>query len=163
MSDRPLQPIQNFYRAETAICYGCGRNNAQGLHIQTYWDGQVGVCHFTPRPEHTAFPGVVYGGLLASLIDCHTIGTAIAAMHDAEGRAPGSEPEITCVTGYLNVRFHKPTPMGPELRLEAHIAELSGRKGLVKCELFAEGMVTVSAEVLAVRVTGRTLDDVRRS
>jgi acyl-coenzyme A thioesterase PaaI-like protein len=161
MSVRPSQPIQNFYRADTAICYGCGRNNAQGLHIQTFWDGEVGLCHHTPRPEHTAFPGVVYGGLLASLIDCHTIGTAIAAMYDAEGRPLGSEPEITCVTGQLNVKFLKPTPLGPELRLEARIVELGPRKALVKCELWAEGLVTVSAEVLAVRVPGRTLEQVR--
>jgi hypothetical protein len=59
------KPIQSFYNPKAAICYGCGMNNPDGLHIQTYWNGEEGICHFTPLPEHTAFPGYVYGGLLA--------------------------------------------------------------------------------------------------
>jgi len=90
-----------------------------GLHVQTYWDGEIGRCHFRPRPEHTAFPGYVYGGLLASIIDCHSIGTAIAAMYDHAGREPGTKPEITCVTGNLNVSYKKPTPMGVPLVSDA--------------------------------------------
>ena len=109
----PDKPIQDYYNPEAAICYGCGVNNPHGLHIQTYWDGEEGISHFLPRPEHTAFPNYVYGGLLASLIDCHSVGTAIAAMYDAAGRAPGTEPEITCVTGNLNISFLKPTPPAP--------------------------------------------------
>jgi acyl-coenzyme A thioesterase PaaI-like protein len=148
-------PIQNFYPENTAICYGCGRNNADGLHIQTYWDGTEGVCHFTPREYHTAFPGVVYGGLLASLIDCHSIGTAIAAMYDAEGRAPGTDPEITCVTGNLNVDYLKPTPTGIELTLRAQIAERTERKAIVTCSVYAGEDETVRARVVAVRVKSR--------
>ena len=90
--------IQDYYNADIAICAGCGRNNPQSLGVRTFWDGTEGVCRFTPAAHHTAFPGVVYGGLLASLIDCHSIGTAVAAMYDAEGRAPDTTPEITCVT-----------------------------------------------------------------
>lgn len=148
-------PIQASYHPDAAICYGCGYNNPAGLHIQTYWDGAVGVCTFTPRPEHTAFPGYVYGGLLASLIDCHSIGTAIAAMYEAEGRAPGTMPEITCVTGNLNVTYHKPTPIDAELRLETRVKELSEKKAIVTTELFAGEAVCVTGEVVAVRVRSR--------
>src|SRR5690349_1412586 len=104
--------VQDSYSPNTAICYGCGINNAKGLHLKTYWDGSIGHCEFTPYPEHTAFPNYVYGGLIASIIDCHSIGTAIAAMYQAAGREIGSDPEITCVTGNLNISYKKPTPTG---------------------------------------------------
>lgn len=149
------KPIQAHYDPNAAICYGCGYNNPHGLHIQTYWDGEVGTCTFTPKPEHTAFPGYVYGGLLASLIDCHSIGTAIAAMYDAEGREAGSAPEITCVTGNLNVSYKKPTPIDAELRLETRVKELTAKKAVVTTELFAGDTVCVTGEVIAVRVLSR--------
>ncbi len=150
------QPIQNFYDDEIAICFGCGRHNTKGLHVQTFWDGDKGVCHFTPQPEHTAFPNVVYGGILASVIDCHSIGTAVAAMYQREGRAPSTSPEITCVTGNLNVTYHKPTPMGITLVLHATPYEVTDRKALLRCVVLADGIETVSAEVVAVRVKARS-------
>ncbi|MCA9910658.1 MAG: PaaI family thioesterase [Anaerolineae bacterium] len=125
------------------------------MHIQTYWDGTTGIARFNPRPYHTAFPGVVYGGLLASLIDCHAIGTAIAAMYDAEGRAPGTAPEITCVTGNLNVTYLQPTPMGVELTIRATIKTLSERKAIVEAAVLAGDQETVRAEIVAVRVRSR--------
>lgn len=151
------KPIQDYYNDKAAICYGCGRNNDSGLHIQTYWDGEVGHGTFTPRPEHTAFPGFVYGGLVASLIDCHSMGTAIAAMYDAEGREPGTEPEITCVTGNLNVTYKKPTPMGVELKLEGRIKELTEKKAIVLVDVIADGEVTAIGETVAVRVSSRLM------
>jgi len=150
-----IKPIQYDYNPKAAICYGCGTNNEVGLHIETRWDGEIGHCSFIPRPEHTAFPGFVYGGLIASLIDCHSIGTAIAAMYDAEKRASGSSPEITCVTGNLNVSYKKTTPMGVELTMESRIKELKGKKAVVTTELFANGEVCVTGEVVAVRVPSR--------
>jgi acyl-coenzyme A thioesterase PaaI-like protein len=150
MSD---QPIQNFYA--DSICFGCGRDNHDGLHVQTFWNGEEGVCHFTPKPHHTAFPGFVYGGILASLIDCHSIGTATAATFDSEKRAPGSEPEIAYVTGNLNVNYLKPTPMGVELMLRARIKELTPRKAIVTCSIYAGEAECVRGEVVAVRVRSR--------
>ncbi|MGJ3241243.1 MAG: PaaI family thioesterase [Anaerolineae bacterium] len=148
-------PIQNTYNPQAAICYGCGVNNPHGLHVQTIWDGEIGHCTFTPRPEHTAFPGYVYGGLLASLIDCHSIGTAIAAMYDAEDREPGSAPEITCVTGNLNVSYRQPTPIGLELTLKSRVTELGARKAVISTELYAGETLCVLGEVVAVRVQSR--------
>jgi acyl-coenzyme A thioesterase PaaI-like protein len=149
------KPIQDFYPDETAICYGCGRHNPDGLHIQTYWDGEEGIGHFTPKPHHTAFPGVVYGGLLASLVDCHMVGTAIAATYQAEGRDPGSEPEITYVTGNLNVSYLHPTPTDTELTLRARVKELLPRKAIVACSVYAGEKECVRAELVAVRVASR--------
>jgi acyl-coenzyme A thioesterase PaaI-like protein len=150
--------IQQHYNDTTAVCYGCGKHNAQGLHVQTHWNGTEGISHFKPQPYHTAFPGVVYGGLLASLIDCHSIGTAIAAMHDAEQQPYGSEPEITCVTGQLNITYLKPTPIDAELTLRARVKELTNRKAIIMTSIYAGELETVRAEVIAIRVSARQLD-----
>ena len=152
------QPIQNFYPEEATICYGCGRNNAHGHHIQTFWDGTTGTATFTPEAYHTAFPGVVYGGLIASIIDCHAMGTAIAAMHDRFGRTWSTDSLITCVTGNLNVTYHKPTPMGEALTVTATIDEITDKKAIVACSLTVNGVETVTARVVAVRVKARRDD-----
>ncbi|MDX1993313.1 MAG: hotdog domain-containing protein [bacterium] len=153
MSD---QPIQNFYGDDVATCYGCGRNNQHGLHVRTFWNGEEGIAHFTPQPYHIGYPGVVYGGLLASIIDCHSIATAVAAMYDREKRTPGSDPIITCVTAQLNVYFRKPTPIGAELTLTATAGNVSKKKADVLCVLTVNDIHTVSAEVVAVRTNPPT-------
>lgn len=147
-----IAPIQNFYPEDASICFGCGRNNAHGLHIQTFWDGQVGIADFKPQPFHTGWPGYVYGGLLASLIDCHSIGTAIAAMYQVEGRAPGSDPQIRCVTGTLHVVYLQPTPIEAQLHLRTQVKELTPRKAVLATVLSANDQECVRAEVIAVRV-----------
>jgi len=147
--------IQDYYPDEIAVCYGCGRHNPEGLHIRTIWNGQEGVFHFKPKPYHTAFPGVVYGGLIASLIDCHCIGTAVAAAYDADGRKPDTDPEITFVTGNLNVTYLHPTPIDTELVLKASVKEQSDRKALVLCSLYADGKECARGEVTAIRVRSR--------
>ena len=82
-------------------------------------------------------------------------GTAIAAMFGAEQRAPGTEPEITAVTANLNVDYLKPTPIGIELVLRARIEELTPKKAIVTCSLYAGEMETVRGRVIAVRVPSR--------
>ena len=143
--------IQDLYRDEIAVCYGCGKSNAHGLRIKTEWDGKEGSCRYTPESFHTAFPGLVYGGLIACLIDCHSIGTAVAAAYDAENRRPGSAPEILFVTGNLNVRYLAPTPIGVELQLRSKIEEMRPRKAVVSCSVFAEEKECARGEVVAVR------------
>ena len=150
-----LKAIQDFYPDDIAVCYGCGKNNPRGHHIRTIWDGQEGTFRFTPEPYHTAFPGVVYGGLIASLIDCHSVGTAVAAAYQAENREPDTPPEITYVTGNLNVSFLKPTPMGVELLLRARIKEMGERKTIVTCSLYANDEECARGEVVAVKASRR--------
>ena len=93
--------FQDYYPDNLSHCYGCGRLNAEGLQIKTYWDGEETVTRYRPRPYHTAIPGFVYGGVLASLIDCHGTGTAAAAAYRAEGRAMNTEPAFRYVTASL--------------------------------------------------------------
>lgn len=144
--------IQDHFSGEHAICYGCGSSNPHGLHIRTHWDGRFGTFRFTPKNYHTAFPGVVYGGLIASLFDCHCIGTAIAAAYEAESRQPGSQPAIMYVTANLNVNYLCPTPMDRELLFKAHIVETKGKKTVVGCTLSENGTECANARVIGIRV-----------
>jgi len=144
--------FQDYYPDNVAHCYGCGRMNADGLQIRTFWDGDESVTRFQPRPHHTAIPGFVYGGLLASLVDCHGTGTAAAASYRAEGRAMDSEPPFRYVTASLHVDYLKPTPMNVELELRGRVSEIRGRKVVVQVTLFAAGVATVKGEVVAVQM-----------
>ena len=145
-----MPSIQDLYPADFAHCYGCGRLNAHGLHVQTEWTGTDGLARFTPRQEHVALPGFVYGGLLASLIDCHAIGTAAAARMQADGQRPGVDPSPRFVTAALDVQFVKPTPLGPELILRATPVEVAARKVVLAMTVSANGDETVRGRVVAV-------------
>jgi len=144
--------VQDYYPDDLSHCYGCGRLNEHGLHIQTYWDGDETVCTFHPKPYHTAIPGYVYGGLIASLIDCHGTGTAAAAAYRAEGRPMDTEPPLRYVTASLHVDFLRPTPLGVPLEVRATVKEIKGRKVVVEETLSAGGEVCARGEVVAVRM-----------
>jgi acyl-coenzyme A thioesterase PaaI-like protein len=147
-------PFQDYYPDQWSHCYGCGRLNEHGLQIKSRWDGDETVAIYTPRPYHTAIPGYVYGGLLASLIDCHGTGTAAAAAYRAEGRPMDSEPPLRYVTASLKVDYLRPTPLGPPLELRGRVTELKGRKVVVQISLSAQGIECVRGEVVAVQLPG---------
>ena len=144
--------FQDHYPENTAHCYGCGRMNEHGLQIKSYWDGAESVCEFLPRAFHTAIPGYVYGGLIASLLDCHATGTAAAAMYRAENRAMDSAPAFRFVTASLRVDFMKPTPIGVLLNVRARVKEIKGRKVIVECTLAANDQICARGEVVAVQM-----------
>lgn len=144
--------VQDYYAEDFAKCYGCGRLNPAGHQIKTRWDGNETLSTYTPKPEHTAIPGFVYGGLLASLIDCHGTGSAAliyAKAHDIELKAFNA-PRF--VTGSLTVNYLKPTPMDCELQIRGKLKEIKGRKVITDIELIANGNVCVTGEVLAVLI-----------
>lgn len=144
--------VQDLYEDAFAHCYGCGRLNEGGLQVRTVWKDGVGEARYTPRPGQVAVPGYVYGGLIASLVDCHGIGTAAAAAMEAAGEAPGLDPSPRFVTASLQVDFLAPTPMGRELRLTARPVEVGARKVVVEVELAAGGPATARGRVVAVRM-----------
>ena len=144
--------IQDFYPDDVSHCYGCGRLNDKGHQLKTRWDGDETVSHFTPRPEHTAIPGFVYGGLIASLIDCHGTGTAAAAAYREAGREPGTEPAFRFVTASLKVKYLRPTPLGPPLEIRGRVEQIEGRKVVVSATLSADGEVCATGEVIAVEM-----------
>jgi acyl-coenzyme A thioesterase PaaI-like protein len=135
-------------------CFGCGADNAQGLQIKSYWDGDETVCTFTPRAEHMAGPRhILNGGIIATVIDCHCINTAIADTCRRENRAIGSEPMVWYVTGSLKVDYLRPAPIDQPVELRARVAEASARKSIVLCTLSAQGQDCARGELVAIRVT----------
>ncbi|MEA3230902.1 MAG: PaaI family thioesterase [Thermodesulfobacteriota bacterium] len=144
--------FQDYYEDHSSHCYGCGRMNAHGLRIKSFWDGEETICRFTPKPYHMAMPGYVYGGLIASVIDCHSTGTAAAAAYRAEGRKMGTLPELRYVTASLQVDYLKPTPIDTEMTLRGRVVEIKNRKVVVAVELKSKGELCARGKVVAVRV-----------
>lgn len=146
--------IQDFYSDQMSHCYGCGRLNDFGMKIKSFWneEEETSSTKYNPKSFQTAFPGFVYGGLIASLIDCHGTGTAAAAAYKAEGREMGSEPELRYVTASIHVDYLKPTPIDQELVLNAKVKEVKGRKVIVDVKLFAAGNLCAQGEVIAVKI-----------
>ncbi len=151
--------FQDYYSEQTSHCYGCGRLNDKGLQIKSYWDGDESVCVFQPRAEHTAIPGYVYGGLIASVIDCHGTGTAAAAAYRAENRAMDTEPELRYVTGSLHVDYLRPTPIDVPMELRGTVKEIKGKKVVVSITLSSKGEICAKGEVIAIRMPEHMLNN----
>ena len=148
-------PIQDLYEDDYSHCYGCGRLNAHGLRIKTRWDGRESVSEFEPKPYHMAVPGYVYGGLIASLVDCHGTATAAAAASEAEGIDLERERPLRFVTASLQVDYLRPTPQGVPLTLRGRIEDLGERRVTVEVTLFANGEEKVRGRVVAARMPER--------
>jgi acyl-coenzyme A thioesterase PaaI-like protein len=146
-----MQAFQDQYPENVSHCYGCGNLNTHGHQIKTVWEGDETVTHFQPEPFHTSVPGFAYGGLIASLIDCHSTGTAAAAMYRQEGRAMDTLPPFRFVTGSLHVDFLKPTPL-VELEIRGTAKEIKGRKVVVSTTVYANGVATARGEMVAVQM-----------
>ncbi|MBN1946889.1 MAG: PaaI family thioesterase [Bradymonadales bacterium] len=146
--------FQDYYPDHLSYCYGCGRLNQEGLQIKSYWDGEESLCRVEPRPVHMAIPGFVYGGFIASVIDCHGTGTAAAAAYRAEGRDMDTDPPHRFLTAALHVDYLRPTPMGP-LELRGRVKEVKGRKVVVEVSLLAAGDLCARGEVVAVEIPER--------
>lgn len=144
--------FQDYYPDQLAYCYGCGRLNEAGHQLKSRWDGEETVAYFTPGPEQIAIPGYVYGGMIASLIDCHGTGTAAAAAYREEGRAMDTEPPFRYVTASLHVDYLKPTPLGVELEIRGRVEEITDRKVVVDETVSAGGEITARGRVVAVRM-----------
>lgn len=147
-----MTALQDLYPDSYSHCHGCGRLNAHGLHVKSVWHDGEATAHFTPAAYHLAMPGFVYGGLIASLIDCHSMATAAAAAMTAAGEAPGVDATWRFVTASLQVDYLRPTPIGLELVLRAHATELGARKVLVASSVMAGGVECARGRVTAVRL-----------
>jgi acyl-coenzyme A thioesterase PaaI-like protein len=135
-------------------CYGCGADNDSGLRIKSFWDGDEAVAIWQPQPHHCGGTRhTVYGGIIASLIDCHSLNLAIAHAYRAEQRPIGSAPRIGYVTANMSVSYLKPTPIDRPIELRARMSKLEGRKAWVNCTLSSAGEVRAIGEVLGIRVS----------
>ena len=134
-------------------CWGCGPDNDQGLQLKSYWDGDGAVSIWQPRPPFFAGPThILNGGVVASLIDCHSVCTAIAEAYRAEGRDIGSPPDIWCATASLSVSYLRPTPLDAPVTLRAKVIDRNGQRATVSCSLESNGRECARGEVVAVRV-----------
>ena len=137
----------------TTLCYGCGPANGQGLQVKSRWDGEEAVCTWTAQPHHSGGTReVVNGGVIATLLDCHSLNLAIARAYQDEKRPIGSAPRVFFVTANMNISYRRPAPLGKPLELRASIRKLEGRKTLLHCTLSCEQQVCADADVLAIRI-----------
>ncbi|MGE5219058.1 MAG: PaaI family thioesterase [Chloroflexota bacterium] len=134
-------------------CHGCGADNERGLRLKSYWDGDEAIAAWQAQPHHCGGTREnLNGGIIASLIDCHSLNLAIAHAYRAERRPIGSAPRIGYVTANMNISYLKPTPISELIELRARITLLEGRKTWVSCTLSAGGLVRATGKVLGVRV-----------
>lgn len=134
-------------------CHGCGPDNKKGLRIKSTWDGDEAVSTWQAQPHHCGgSKEIVNGGVIASLIDCHSLNLAIAQAYKNDRRPIGSSPKISYVTANLSISFLRPAPIDKALHLRAKIIKVDGRKTWVSCTLNAEGQTCATGEVLGINV-----------
>ena len=124
--------------APNLICFGCGPANKDGLQIKSFVQGDKVVASFQPQSHHQSFQGMMNGGIIGALLDCHSNWTA--AWHLMNENDLSIPP--CCVTAKYEVSFEKPTPSGSELNLEAWVVESSKRKAVIEATLGVEAEIT---------------------
>lgn len=149
----PEIAIQDKYIDRYAHCYGCGRHNEHGLHLKSHIMGDELVCSWLPQDHHISLPGFLNGGVIATLIDCHCIGMAVAWAAKEEGIELNENLAIFYVTASIKVDYIKPTPLdGKPVTLRAKIKSIEGRKTWLTCSFFSNEIETAKGEVLAVKM-----------
>ncbi|MDA0193444.1 MAG: PaaI family thioesterase [Bacteroidetes bacterium] len=134
------------------VCFGCGIHNRDGLQIKSFWEGEEAVCAWQSKEKYHGWPKLMNGGIIATLIDCHCMGSAMAHAYKSEGRPLDSEPEYRYATGSLNIKYLEPTANDKPVELRAQVIEVKDRKTTLHCDFYCEGIKTVEAEVIAIRV-----------
>lgn len=152
-----MKAIQDHYPPQFAHCFGCGPANPHGHHLKSYLEGERTVARFTPDPMYSGgYPGNVYGGMIASLLDCHGTASAAAFAYRDQGRAMGDElPAIRFVTASLKIDFLRPTPLGAELTVSGKLHSLAGRKASIALELRAHDELCATGEMIAVQIPAK--------
>lgn len=146
-------PVQDSWPDLT--CYGCGPANPHGHHLHSYVsdDGESLVAVVDPDSRYNAgVPNVMYGGYIASLLDCHSMWTAMTFAARAEDAPLDSDPHIAYVTAELRIEYRRPTPLDRSVHLRAWVDGDTGRRMRIRSELGPEGEVTATGDVVAVRI-----------
>ncbi len=142
-------------------CLGCGADNPSGLRIKSYWQGPLETsCTFLPEPHMAAGPRtVVNGGVIATVVDCHAVCTAIGHARRLQGE--GAEEPAWFATGTLQIRYLRPARIGSPLEVRARIVDWTERKAVLECTVSSGGEPCAEASVVAVRVPSRWRDEER--
>ena len=140
--------LQERYAPANA-CFGCGPANPNGLHVRSFLEGEDVVADWRPEPHHEAFPGVLNGGIIGALLDCHS--NWAAAVH-LMARQGAETPPCTVTADYA-VRLLRPAPSAGPVRLHARVAESSEDRAVVEASLEAGGKTcaTCRGTFVAVR------------
>jgi acyl-coenzyme A thioesterase PaaI-like protein len=146
------KPFQDIWPEPATHCFGCGRNNNHGLQIKSYWEGDEAVCIWQPKEHHMAALGVLCGGIIATVIDCHCLNAAMAAVMRAEGLEIGEEQPYMVTTGSLSVQYLKPTPTDIPIELRAKVEEISEKKIVISCSLFSKRKECARGQIVAIKV-----------
>jgi len=135
-------------------CFGCGALNERGLLIKSCWDGDELVCRWQAASHYIGHPGVVYGGAIASVVDCPAIWTALATHCRSEGIALDDPawPPPAFVTGRLAVTYLRPASIEQPLSLRARVIDRGERRSTVACRVLQGDIECATAEVIAVRL-----------
>lgn len=135
------------------FCWGCGADNPAGLHLKSYWDGELAVARWTPSEQFAAGPRhFLNGGIIATLLDCHGVCTAVADAYQREQREIGTEPEIWHATVSLSVQYLRPTPINDAVLMSARVVMYEDNETSVECVLEASGKDRAQATVRTTRV-----------
>lgn len=149
-----MKAIQDHYLPQFAHCFGCGPSNPHGLHLKSYLLEDRTEARFTPAPQFRGgVPGNVYGGMIASLLDCHGTASAAAFASRERGRVVGAdEPPIRFVTASLQLHFRRPTPLGQELLITGTLRSIEGRKAFIGLSLTADGEECARGEICPIEL-----------
>jgi acyl-coenzyme A thioesterase PaaI-like protein len=129
-------------------CFGCGPANTKGLRIKSRVEGDEVVAEFTPEEHHIAFPGVVNGGIIGAVLDCHCNWTAAWHLMVKHG-----QPSPPCtVTADYTIKLKRPTPLGVPLKLRAKVAESSDDRAVIEATMEADGKITATCRGTFVAV-----------
>lgn len=141
MTTEHRQSLQQRYAAQS-ICFGCGPANHKGLQIESFVEGERLIAQFTPKAEHRAFPGVLCGGIVGTLMDCHCNWMASYAIMQAQNL----ETTPSTVTADYQIKLQRPTPIDGTLTLEAWIVEVKGNRATTAGHIVANDRITASCE-----------------
>jgi len=139
--------LQDTYAPNNA-CFGCGPANSDGLNIKSFVDGDDIVCSWQPQPMHQAFPGVLNGGIIGTLLDCHCNWAAAYHLMQALGQ---DAPPCT-VTAEYSIKLRRPTPTDSPVELAAQLVELDGNRARIRGTLTANGRTCATCDGLFVAV-----------
>lgn len=142
-----MQSLQEKF-APQLQCFGCGPANQQGLQIKSIAEGNKVICHWQPAPHHQAFPGMLCGGIIGTLLDCHSNWSAAYFLMQ---QAKADKPPCT-VTAYYNVQLKRPTPALEPVKLIAELKEIKPDRAIITASLFSDELLCASCEGMFVAV-----------
>jgi acyl-coenzyme A thioesterase PaaI-like protein len=140
--------LQELYWPE-GICWGCGPQNSAGLRLRSFTEGSLVVAEWQPRPVHQAFPGILNGGIIGTLLDCHSNMGAFIALREQDG---ASEPTVTLE---YNIKLLAPTPIDQPVRLIAEPLEVRDRSVRVRATMHSGATETATCEGVFLRPRAR--------